>query len=221
MHTTSDKALDCLARRLISTHQRFLATFTTQRPQQQQSVRRCHLSNIVKPKSCLRAEVSCPSCPSSPDPAVAPRPFPSKTLPSGIITSWYTLSIFSARKLNYYQVSGAVLMSLQFSEDPRSKREKQEIFKQSLDDQRRMQQEASLASSKPDPDHGQFVPGLDGVAAGMNRIPGLEHHQQGGGGAAPRFEGSSSPQEKQPYMSAVSDMRRRGCLPMHTLRVRM
>lgn len=97
-------------------------------------------------------------------------------------------------------------MSLQFSEDPRSKREKQEIFKQSLDDQRRMQQEASLASSKPDPGHGQFVPGLDGVASGMNRIPGLEHHQQGGGGAAPRFEGSASPQEKQPYMSAVSDM---------------
>lgn len=70
-----------------------------------------------------------------------------------------------------------------------------------------MKQEASLASSKRDPDDGQFVPGLDGVAPGMNRIPGLDHFQQGGGGTAPRFEGNASPpQEKQPYMSAVSDM---------------
>lgn len=98
-------------------------------------------------------------------------------------------------------------MSLHFSQDPRSKREKQELFKKSLDDQRRMKQEVSIASSKLDPDDGQFVPGLDGVARGMSRIPGLDHYQQGGGGAAPRFEGSASPpQEKQPYMSAVSDL---------------
>lgn len=110
-------------------------------------------------------------------------------------------------------------MSLQFSQDPRSKREKQELFKQSLDDQRRMKQEASLASSKRDPDDRQFVPGLDGVAPGMNRIPGLDHFQQGGGGTAPRFEGNASPpQEKQPYMSAVSDtcMLRRRCKVPYT-----
>lgn len=102
-------------------------------------------------------------------------------------------------------------MSLQFSQDPLSKREKQELFKQSLDDQRRLKQEgmrqeqASLSSRKRHPDEGQFVPGLDGVSPGMSRIPGLDHYHDGGG-SAPRFEGSASPpQEKQPYMSAVSD----------------
>lgn len=106
-------------------------------------------------------------------------------------------------------------MSLQFSEDPLSKREKQERFKQSLDDQRRLKQEGmkeeqvSLASRKRDPNEGQFVPGLDGVSRGMSRIPGLDHcSYQDGGRLAPRFEGSASPpQEKQPYMSAVSDRR--------------
>ena len=86
-------------------------------------------------------------------------------------------------------------MSLRFSQDPRSKREKQELFKKSLDDQRRMKQEASLASSKRDLDVGQFVPGLEGFVPGMNRIPGLDHCQQGGG-AAPRFEGSASPPQE-------------------------
>ena len=120
------------------------------------------------------------------------------------------IQLYAPGNIRYPGTWHPVLMSLHFSEDPRSKREKQEkqeLFKRSLDDQRRMKQEASIASSKRDPDDGQFVPGLDGVASGMSRIPGLDHYQQGGGGAAPRFEGSASPpQEKPPYMSAVSDI---------------
>ncbi|CAM9383451.1 unnamed protein product, partial [Scytosiphon promiscuus] len=102
-------------------------------------------------------------------------------------------------------------MSLQFSEDPLSKREKQQLFKRSLDDQRRMK----LATC-PEQDQTRFggnggnhVPGLaasrDVAVPGPNRIPGLD--------IAPRFEGSSSlQQEKQPYMSALSEMNGR---PLH------
>lgn len=103
------------------------------------------------------------------------------------------------------------VMSLQFSQDPLSKREKQAIFRKSLDDQRRMKQESS---SKPDPfntgNQGYHVPGLaaalpDDLNA-PSYIPGLDEHQPVGGyGYAPRFEASRSPQQdKQPYMSAVS-----------------
>lgn len=102
-------------------------------------------------------------------------------------------------------------MSLHFPQDTLSKREKQEMFKRSLDDQRRMKQETShqqhtnlpsntgnhvpgLASSSVAPDD-LSIPGLNQVVPGLNQRPGY----------APRFEGSSSPQQdKQPYMSAVS-----------------
>lgn len=105
-------------------------------------------------------------------------------------------------------------MSLQFPQDQLllSKREKQEIFKRSLDDQRRMKQEASAAQQPQLPSNagnqGRHVPGLaaalpDAVnVPRLNHIPGLDQQQAG---YAPRFEGSPSPQqEKQPYMSAVS-----------------
>lgn len=108
-------------------------------------------------------------------------------------------------------------MSLAFSHDPVSKREKQEIFKKSLDDQRRMNQAAATSpcehsSTSLDSRNGQDpnginrrVPGLEGT--GGPGLSGLEyhhhHHQQGA--STPRFEGSASPrQQKQPYMSAVS-----------------
>ncbi len=106
-------------------------------------------------------------------------------------------------------------MSLQFSEDPLSKREKQERFKRSLDDQRRLKQEAShqqpqLPSNAGN--QGYHVPGLSptlpdaaDVSARINRIPGLDQPQAGSSRYAPRYECSPSPQqEKQPYMSAVS-----------------
>ncbi|CAM9140799.1 unnamed protein product [Ectocarpus sp. 8 AP-2014] len=110
-------------------------------------------------------------------------------------------------------------MSLHFSQDTLSKREKQELFKRSLDDQRRMKQETShqqhnnlpsntgnhvpgLASSSVAPDD-LSIPGLNQVVPGLNQCPGY----------APRFEGSSSPQQdKQPYMSALSEMNGR---PLH------
>lgn len=96
-------------------------------------------------------------------------------------------------------------MSLQFSQDPLSKREKQELFKMSLDDQRRMKQEASSEQNHVlGGNGGNHVPGLGApipnhvtVVPGLYGVPGLD--------SAPRFEGSASPQqEKQPYMSAVS-----------------
>ncbi|CAB1105145.1 unnamed protein product [Ectocarpus sp. CCAP 1310/34] len=110
-------------------------------------------------------------------------------------------------------------MSLHFSQDTLSKREKQEMFKKSLDDQRRLKQETShqqdnnlpsntgnhvpgLASSSVPPDD-LSIPGLNQVVPGLNQRPGY----------APRFEGSPSPQQdKQPYMSALSEMNGR---PLH------
>ncbi|CAN0476037.1 unnamed protein product [Ectocarpus sp. 12 AP-2014] len=110
-------------------------------------------------------------------------------------------------------------MSLHFSQDTLTKWEKQEMFKRSLDDQRRMKQGTShqqynnlpsntgnhvpgLASSSVAPDD-LSIPGLNQVVPGLNQRP----------GHAPRFEGSSSPQqEKKPYMSALSEMNGR---PLH------
>eukprot|EP00903_Cladosiphon_okamuranus_P009417 g8981.t1 len=113
-------------------------------------------------------------------------------------------------------------LHLHFPQDQLSKREKQEIFKRSLDDQRRIKQEAS-AQQQQHPqlpsntgDQERHVPGLaapspaDVMVPRLNHIPGLDQHQAG---YAPRFEGSPSPeQEKQPYMSALSEMNGR---PLH------
>ncbi|CAM9175618.1 unnamed protein product [Hapterophycus canaliculatus] len=103
-------------------------------------------------------------------------------------------------------------MSLQFSQDLLSKREKQQQFKKSLDDQRRMKQEASSERNHIfGGNEGNHVPGLgaplpSGVTVpGQSAISGLD--------SAPRFEGSPIPQqEKQPYMSALSEMNGR---PLH------
>lgn len=89
------------------------------------------------------------------------------------------------------------------------------MFKRSLDDQRRLKQEASdqqpqLPSNAGN--QGYHVPGLTAslpdsadVSARINRIPGLDQPQVGSSGYAPRYECSPPPQqEKQPYMSAVS-----------------
>ena len=89
-------------------------------------------------------------------------------------------------------------MSLHLSRNPPSKREKQEMFKKSLDDQRRIKQES--ASRKEDiPGHGP--PGSSRNVAGVYKtefkaIPGLDHRE--------RFEGAAFARKKQPYMSAVS-----------------
>eukprot|EP00752_Nemacystus_decipiens_P010618 g9456.t1 len=112
-------------------------------------------------------------------------------------------------------------MSLHFPQDQLSKREKQELFKRSLDDQRRVKEEA-FAQQHQLPSNagnrGRHAPGLGSTLPGglptsvprLNHIPGLEQHQVG---HAPRFEGSPSPQqEKQPYMSALSEMNGR---PLH------
>lgn len=107
-------------------------------------------------------------------------------------------------------------LPLHFPQDQQSKREKQEMFKRSLDDQRRLKQRPSAQQHQLPDDaglqgHHVFVPGLAAAAATLpdaavnvprlNHIPGLDQQV----GYAPRFEGSPSPpQEKQPYMSAVS-----------------
>lgn len=86
-------------------------------------------------------------------------------------------------------------MSLHLYEDERrlSKREKQESFRKSLDDQLRMKQEA--------------VSQTGGVAAGLN-VPDvnwrMDRRQQQETSKASGSDGSFSPKEKQPYMSAVS-----------------
>lgn len=99
-------------------------------------------------------------------------------------------------------------MSFHLFEDQRklSKREKQENFRKSLDDQLRMKQEAaSLKRNVRD-----FTAGDDGCVSGLNipdvtrTPPGLDHRQQQEIPNASGSDGSFSPQEKQPYMSAVS-----------------
>lgn len=113
-------------------------------------------------------------------------------------------------------------MSLVFSSDPLTKREKQAAFKKSLDDQRRTNQEtcrnviSTTGDRRQEQDHlhidtGRRLPGLDCPPDMTHPIPGLDHQQQGAV-YAPRFEGSTTPREKQPYMSALSEMNGR---PLH------
>lgn len=108
-------------------------------------------------------------------------------------------------------------MSLPLSHSTLSRREKQEMFKKSLDDQLRVNQEVAPSAGHhvARANSGRFVSGVESCAVpGLNRIPGLDNHQHGGG-YAPRFEGGSpcspSPRQQQPYMSAVS----RCCLQGH------
>lgn len=112
-------------------------------------------------------------------------------------------------------------MSLLFSRDPLTKREKQAAFKKSLDDQRRANEENSRMSPSADTRRhqdpisssiGHRIPGLNSVPDMTRSMPGLDHMPQHGAVYAPRFEGSTTPQEKQPYMSALSEMNGR---PLH------
>lgn len=111
-------------------------------------------------------------------------------------------------------------MSLLFSKDPLTKREKQAAFKKSLDDQCRTNEEISrmspIVDTRLDQDPisssiGHRIPGLNSVPDMTRSMPGLDHPQHGAV-YAPRFEGSTTPQEKQPYMSALSEMNGR---PLH------
>lgn len=124
-------------------------------------------------------------------------------------------------------------MSLNFSADPVSKREKQEMFRQALDEQRRQkrelqqqqQQQKSTAHGPSTRPHA--APGVSRLqdSTEPNRaIPGLDFEISTGGlgqgvlitnfdGNSTRpHSGGSARESKQPYMSALSEMNGR---PLH------